>query len=105
MAYGHPLLHMGRTDPFATNAWIDGIWGINYEPSTYGCRAPPPGAVRHRRGGTPDGVDQADGKVVFEVPVPVVIPANAVLDAGLSVTCGYDADGNAIQARRPRTSW
>ncbi len=42
MGYGHPLLHLGRTDLFATNVWIDGIWGSSAEPYKLGC----PGQVR-----------------------------------------------------------
>ena len=42
MGYGHPMLHMGQTDLFATNVWIDGIWGSSYEPYKLGC----PGQIR-----------------------------------------------------------
>lgn len=49
MGYGHPLLHMGQTDLFATNVWIDGIWGSSYEPYKLGCPGQIQGAVTQDR--------------------------------------------------------
>jgi hypothetical protein len=49
MGYGHPLLHMGQTDFFATNVWIDGIWGSSYEPYKLGCPGQIQGALTQDR--------------------------------------------------------
>ena len=37
MGYGHPLMQLGQTDLFATNVWMDGIWGSSYQPYKLGC--------------------------------------------------------------------
>lgn len=49
MGFGHSLLHMGQTDLFATNVWIDGIWGSSFEPYKLGCPGKINGALTQDR--------------------------------------------------------
>jgi hypothetical protein len=82
MGYGHPLLHLGQTDLFATNVWIDGIWGSSYEPYKLGC----PGQIR--------GAVTQDRSAAVGVSIPGVSAATPVT-AEATVTTNKTRTGSA----------
>lgn len=49
MAFGHPMDWVGKTDLFATNVWMSGIWGSAMEPYKVGCAGQVQGALTQDR--------------------------------------------------------
>lgn len=75
MGFGHPLLHSGQTDLFATNVWIDGIWGSSIEPFKLGCPGQINGALTQDRSAAV-GVNTAGVTAVTPVTAQATVTTN-----------------------------
>ena len=75
MGYGHPLMQLGQTDLFATNVWMDGIWGSSYQPYKLGCPGQINGALTQDRSAAV-GVNTVATSVATPVTAEATVTTN-----------------------------
>lgn len=86
MGYGHPLMQLGQTDLFATNVWMDGIWGSSYQPYKLGCPGQINGALTQDRSAAV-GVNTVATSVATPVTAEATVDQQDAYRHGADIGC------------------
>jgi hypothetical protein len=107
MGFGHPMDWTGKTDIFATNVWIAGIWGSSLASYKVGCAGQIRGALTQDRSAAV-GVDLNATTVSTPVTSNVSITTNATRSgagdtkvAAGTFTAGYGPQAVALGVSEP----